>query len=170
MRSVYSIPFPRSVLIHDQSPNVAMDPMNSLVYAPTSVIKLASVIEHSWNKRPSYVRPYVSLPSFPETLSFRHIFRVQKYAHPMSLSPRRKSPVSRRSSPPQNRKSPRTPTSSLVLRVYIRPHWLSNLSHPIRSRDRRSNRIPFRRRLGEEKIVSSVRSSLHYHSFHNHCH
>jgi len=39
--------------------------MNPPAYALTPVTRSASVTEHSWNKRPNYVRPYVSLPSFP---------------------------------------------------------------------------------------------------------
>jgi len=103
-----------------QSQNVATDPTNLPAYVPTSVTGSVPITEHSWNKTPNYVRPYVSLPSFPETLSFRHIFRVQKYAHPTSLLPRKKRPVSRQSSPPPNGKSPHMPTSSFVLRVHIR--------------------------------------------------
>jgi len=68
------ISLPRSVLTHYQSPNVATDPMNPPVYAPAPVARLVSVIEHSWNKKPNYVRPYVSLPSFPRNpLTSSHV-------------------------------------------------------------------------------------------------
>ena len=69
LRSVCSFPFPRSVLTHHQKLNAAMGPMKLLAYAPTPVTRLVSVIEHSWNKRPNYVKPYVSLPSFPRNPS-----------------------------------------------------------------------------------------------------
>ena len=119
VRSVYSILSPRSVLTHDQSPNVAMDPTNPPAYVPTPVTKSGFVIEHSWKKRPNYVRPYVSLPSSPGTLSPRHASRVRKYVHPISLSPGRKRTVSRQSSPPPNGKSPRMLANSFASRVYI---------------------------------------------------
>ena len=156
MRSVHSILSHRSVLTHDQSPNAAMDPTNPPAFVPTPVSRSVSIIERSWNKRPDYVRPYVSLPSSPGTLSLCHISRVQKYARPTYLSPRRRKPGSRQSSLPPNGKSPHILTSSFVSRVHIRPSRVSNLSHPIWSRDRRSSRIPLRRRPGEKKIVPWV--------------
>ena len=125
VRPFYSLPPIR--LTPHQSPSVAMDPTNPPAYAPTSATRSASVIEHSWNKRPNYVRLYVSFPSFPETLSLRHIFRVRKFAHHTSLSPRKKRIVSRQSSPPPKGKSPRILMSSFVSGVRTRP--LSCVQH-----------------------------------------
>jgi len=154
MRSVYSFPFPRSVLTHYQSPNVATDPMNPPAYAPTPVTRLVSVIEHSWNKRPNYVRPYVSLPSFPRNpLTSSHIQGSKLRASYISFAQKEKN---RLETLVTSTKREVTAHANELVRIkgIYSPSRVSNLSHPIPSRDRRSNRIRLRRCPGEEKIIS----------------